>query len=138
MDCFYKILQKYHAVVLKWSLKRNSFLQRKSPIHYVVQYTLCCSICLHVASNPCVEKNFPVRISPYKNAEQDDESTSRKTTPSVLYSHAKYFFFSTIWKYRRLLIWLKTLNPKRYAAKYPYRKDGCVRCGLFLRNENEM
>ena len=34
------------------------------------------------------------------------------------FSQSKHFFFSTSGKYRRLPIWLKTLNLKGYAAKY--------------------
>ena len=51
-----------------------------------------------------------------------NEPVPRPSTTFFAFSWAKHFFFSTSWKYRRVPIWLKTLNPKRYAAKYRYRK----------------
>ena len=52
-----------------------------------------------------------------------NEPVPRTSTTTFAFSQAKHFFFSTSWKYRRIPIWLKTLNPKGYAAKYLYRKD---------------
>ena len=80
---------------------------------------------------PCrlLDKEFPGRISPQPQecgvtlVTVTNEPVPRPSTTFFAFSWAKHFFFSTSWKYRRVPIWLKTLNPKRYAAKYRYRKD---------------
>ena len=104
-----------------------------------ISITLCWSIYLrtlkvfllrlHVASSPAgYRKNFPGRIllQPQECGVRlvtvTNEPVPRPSTTFFAFSRAKHFFFSTSWKYRRVPIWLKTLNPKRYAAKYRYRK----------------
>ena len=42
-----------------------------------------------------------------------NEPVPRPSTTFLASSQAKHFFFSTNWKYRRLPIWLKILNPKK-------------------------
>ena len=75
-----------------------------------------------------IRKNLPGRISPQPQecgvtlVTVMNEPVFRPSTFFFAFSWAKHFFFSTSWKYRRVPIWLKTLNPKRYAAKYRYRK----------------
>ena len=75
-----------------------------------------------------IRKNFPGRIS---SQPQECGVTLVTVTnepvprPSTLYLHflgQNIFFFPTSWKYRGVPIWFKNLNPKRYAAKYRYRK----------------
>ena len=85
------------------------------------------SLHLRVALNPqVIRKTFPGRISSQPKecgvtlVTVTNEPVPR---PSATF-FAKHFFFSTSWKHRRVPIWLKTLNPKRYAAKYWYRKTG--------------
>ena len=51
-----------------------------------------------------------------------NEPVPRPSTTFFAFSWAKHFFFSTSWKYRRVSIWLKTLNLKRYPAKYQVQK----------------
>ena len=53
-----------------------------------------------------------------------NEPVPGPSTASFTFSLAKYFLFSTSWKYWRVPICLKTLNPnlKGYAAKYRYQK----------------
>ena len=42
-----------------------------------------------------------------------NEPVPRPSTTFLASSQAKHFFFSTNWKYRRLPIWLKILNPEK-------------------------
>ena len=75
-----------------------------------------------------IRKNFPRRISPQPQecaarlVTVTNEPVPRPSTIFFAFSRAKQFFFSTSWEYRRVPIWLKTLNPKWYATKYRYRK----------------
>ena len=75
-----------------------------------------------------LKKNFPGRISPQplecgaRLVTVTNDPVPRPSTASFAVSQAKHFLFSTSWKYQRVPIWLKTLNPKGYAAKYRYRK----------------
>ena len=85
------------------------------------------SLRLLVASNPA-DYNCPGRISPQPQecgarlVTVTNEPVPRPSSTSFAVSKAKHFLFSTSWKYQRVPIWLKTLNPKGYAAKYRYRK----------------
>ena len=68
-------------------------------------------------------KNFPATTRVWSNISYGNEWTSSQTFNSLFaFSWTKHFFFSTSWKYRGVPIWFKNLNPKRYAAKYRYRK----------------
>ena len=75
-----------------------------------------------------IRKNFPGRISPRPQAcgarlvTVTNEPVRMPSTTSFVVSQAKHFFFSTSWKYQQISIWLKTLYPKGYAAKYRYQK----------------
>ena len=128
-------MQKYPSVILYWSLKQYSLLQGKSPMYYVDQYLKTLkvfSVCLHVASHPALLEKFPTRIVPYKSVEQNQSLRQINQFPdqqrlSLLFQ-PKYFFFSTSWKYQWLPIWLRTLNPKRYTARYWYWKGDDMVC----------
>ena len=85
---------------------------------------------LYVASNPASYwKRFSRNKSPattrvWSKISYGDEWTSSQTFNHFLcIFRGKTCFFSTSWKYQRLPIWLKTLNPKGYAAKYQHRKS---------------
>ena len=75
-----------------------------------------------------IRTNFPGRISPQTQdcgsrlVTVTNKPVPRSSITSFAFSQAKHCFFSTTWKYWQLPIWLKTLNPKGYAAKYRYRK----------------
>ena len=59
-----------------------------------------------------------------------NEPVPRPLATSFALSETKYFFFSISWKYRRVPIWLKTFNPKGYAAKYRYQKGELAKTGI--------
>ena len=68
--------------------------------------------------------NFPTTTRVWSKISYGGEWTSPQTVNHFLCIFSgKIFFFSTSWKYWRLPIWLKTLNPKGYAAKYRYQKS---------------
>ena len=81
---------------------------------------------LHVASNTA---GYYRRVSLQPQecrarlVSMTNQPVPRPSTTSVAFSQGKLFFFSTSWKYWRLPIWLKTLNPIGYTAKYRYRKS---------------
>ena len=76
-----------------------------------------------------IRKTFSGRISPQPQEcgarliTVTNEPVPRPSTISFAFSQAENFSFSASRKYQRLPIWLKTLNPKGYAAKYQYRKS---------------
>ena len=76
-----------------------------------------------------IKKHFSTKISAWPQecgarlVTVVNQPIRRPSTASFEFSQAKQFFFSTSWKYRRLPIWLKTLNSKGYAARYWYRTE---------------
>ena len=125
---------KYHSVFLYWSLKLYFFLQRKisNALGQYLETLKIFSLRLHAASHSAwLEKfsckSFPQQKCGAKLVTVTNQSVPRPPTTSFVFSQAKYF-------YRWLLIWLKTLNPKGYAAKCRYRKCLDVIC---LRNGNK-
>ena len=66
-----------------------------------------------------IRKNFQGRISLQPQecgvtlVTVTNEPVPRSSTTFSAFSWGKHFFFSTSWKYQRVPIWLKTLNPKR-------------------------
>ena len=85
-----------------------------------------------------IRKNFPGRIFPQQQEfgarliAVTNEPVPRLLSTPLAVSQANHFLFSTSWKYQRVPTWLKTLNPKRYAAKYRYQK-GLDVCALAKR-----
>ena len=81
-------------------------------------------------------KNFPqpqefgVRLVTVTN-----EPVPKPSRTFFAFSRATHFPLSTSWKCRRVPIWLKTSNPKRYAAEYWYRKG--LKVYAHSRNGNE-
>ena len=73
-----------------------------------------------------IRKILPGRLSPQPQqcgarlVTVTNEAVPRSSTTSFVFSQIKHFLFSTSWKYQRVPIWLKTLNPKGYAEKCWY------------------
>ena len=85
------------------------------------------SLCLHVASNPAdYQEKVSQKIFPQPQecgarlVAAMNEPVPRPSATFFAFSQAKHFFFLTSWKYQQVPIWLKTLNPEEYAAKYWY------------------
>ena len=69
-----------------------------------------------------IRKKSHGRISPQDYLRRRmNQSLGLQALPSHFFT--LNIFFLTSWKYRRLTIWLKTLNPKRHTAKHRYRKS---------------
>ena len=89
-----------------------------------------------------MRKNFTGRVYPQPKecgarlVMVTNEPVPRPLATSFALSQAKYFFFSISWKYRRVPIWLKTFNPKGYAAKYRYQKGELAKISQNARSKN--
>ena len=120
MDCFNQILQKYHSVILYWSLEKYSLLQWKSPMHYAGPESWL-SLRWNLASKPTLlEKIFRQEFLRTHRTQEcgarlimvTHQPVQKPSTISFAFSQAKHFFFLTSWKYQRSPIWLKNSKAK--------------------------
>ena len=117
----------------------NTLLISKKTFHFTtkIPIALCWSIDIETliltlltrSVKPCrilgksFTKNIPATTRVWSKISYGDEWTSSQAFSYFLCIFSgKTFFFLTSWKYKRVPIWLKTLNPEEYAAKYWYWK----------------